>query len=133
MIPQSPILLFDGVCNLCNSLVKFIIKKDPEGRIRFAPLQSSSGKMLLGKSGMSEDEINSVVYIADGKTYLRSSAILHLLKELGGGWRLFYGLIIIPPFIRDFFYDIIAKTRYRVFGRSDSCMIPTDELKNRFL
>jgi predicted DCC family thiol-disulfide oxidoreductase YuxK len=133
MIRENPIVLFDGVCNLCNGLVKFIIKGDRRAKIRFTPLQSAAGKLFLLKYGLPSTDINSVVFIKGDKYFLRSSAILHLLRELGGAWKLFYGLLIIPPIIRDFFYDIIARTRYRIFGRTDSCMVPSEEEKNRFL
>jgi len=133
MTETHPILLFDGVCNLCNGLVKFIIKRDQRSRIRFAPLQSDAGKSLLPKFGLFPDEIKSVVYISGEQVFLRSSAVLRLLKDLGGGWKLFYGFIIIPPIIRDFFYNVIARTRYRIFGKSESCMVPTREIRGRFL
>ncbi len=133
MTETHPILLFDGVCNLCNGLVKFIIKRDQRASIRFAPLQSDAGKSLLTKFGLSPDEIDSVVYIYGGQVFLRSSAVLRLLKDLGGGWKLFYVFIIIPPIVRDLFYNIIASTRYRIFGRSESCMVPTKEIEGRFL
>lgn len=133
MEQTNPILLFDGVCNLCNGLVKFIIRRDKSQRIRFASLQSASGKSLLIKSGLSPDVLDSVAYIKGEKIFLRSSAILMLLKDMGGGWKLFYGFIIIPSFIRDFFYNLIAGTRYKIFGKSESCMVPGDEIKNRFI
>jgi predicted DCC family thiol-disulfide oxidoreductase YuxK len=133
MTETNPILLFDGVCNLCNGLVKFIIKRDHRSRIRFAPLQSDAGKSLLVKSGLDHEEINTVVYLKGDKVFLRSSAVLQLLKDLGGGWKLFYGFILIPPVIRDFFYNLIARTRYRIFGRTGSCIIPNREIRGRFL
>lgn len=133
MVISGPILLFDGVCNLCNSLVRFIIKRDPDAKIRFAPLQSHAGQSLLKISGLAASEIDSVVYITGDKHFIKSSAVLHLLKESGGRWRLFYGFIIIPEFIRDFFYTMIAKSRYKVFGKSETCMVPTPDIKERFL
>ena len=133
MTETHPILLFDGVCNLCNGLVKFIIKRDQRSRIRFAPLQSDTGKSLIANFGLSPEDINSVVYISGEQVFLRSSAVLHLLKDLGGGWKLFYIFIIIPPVMRDLFYNLIARTRYRIFGRSGSCMVPTGEIRGRFL
>jgi predicted DCC family thiol-disulfide oxidoreductase YuxK len=117
------ILLFDGGCNLCNGLVKFIVKRDKKGKIKFASLQSDTGKSLLSKAGLGSDSIDTVVYFSRDKTHLRSSAVLNLLKDLGGGWKLFYALIIIPAFIRDFFYNIIAENRFKLFGRSDNCEI----------
>lgn len=115
------ILLYDGVCNLCNSLVHFIKKRDKYGKFQFFPLQSAKGKAFLQKYGLPSDDMDSVVYIHRDRYYLRSSAILNVLKELGGIWKLFYVFIILPAFIRDFFYMVIAKTRYKIFGRHDYC------------
>lgn len=133
MNSDQPILLFDGVCNLCNSLVRFIIKRDRKAKIRFSPLQSAAGKSMLLKSELRESYLDSVVFIKGDKYFLRSSAILHLLNELGGAWKLFYGFLIIPPFMRDFIYRVIARTRYKVFGRTDSCMVPDEKIKSRFI
>jgi len=122
MINNEKILLFDGYCNLCSRLVNFIIKRDKKAKFLFVSLQSATGQSLLKKFGLPGDDFDSVVYIRGDKYYLKSSAILHILKELGGIWKLFFIFIIIPHFIRDFIYKIIAKTRYRIFGRHDSCM-----------
>ena len=120
---SGTILLFDGVCNLCNGLVRFIVRRDKNGKIRFVPLQSDTGKSLLSKAGLSPDSIDTIVYFSGEKILLRSSAILNLLKDIGGGWKLFYCLIIIPPVIRDYFYNLVAKNRYRIFGRSERCEV----------
>ena len=133
MIQTGPILLFDGVCNLCNSLVRFIVKRDHDAKIRFAPLQSPAGQLFLKKFDADLDDIDTVVYITGNKYFIKSTAILQLLKDFGGGWQLFYGFIIIPKFIRDFFYDLIARTRYRTFGKTDKCMVPAEDIKERFL
>jgi predicted DCC family thiol-disulfide oxidoreductase YuxK len=133
MSDESHILLFDGVCNLCNKLVMFIIIIDKRAKIRFASLQSESGKSLLKACNMSENEIDSVVYISDHELFIKSNAILHLLKDIGNGWNLFFGLIIIPSFIRDFFYDLVARSRYRIFGKKSVCMKPSPDSVNRFL
>jgi len=130
---RNPILLFDGVCNLCNRLVLFVIRKDKKARIRFTSLQSDTGKALLTNAGLSPDSANTVVYVSGDKVFLRSSAVLNLLYDIGGGWKLFYSLIIIPSFIRDFLYNLIAKNRYRIFGRRETCMIPSKDIENRFL
>jgi len=132
MNPSGPILLFDGVCNLCNALVRFIIKIDTGAKIMFAPLESPSGRYLLGKYDLPAGDIDSVVFIVGNKCFLRSSAVLHLLRSLGGGWKLFYGLIIIPKFIRDFFYNLIARTRYKIFGKTDTCSVSSLEVEKRF-
>ena len=121
MINNENILLFDGFCNLCSRLANFIIKRDKKAKFLFVSLQSASGQSLLKNFGLPTDDFDSVVYIRSDKCFLKSTAILHILKELGGIWKLFYILIIIPNFVRDFIYKIIAKTRYKIFGRHDSC------------
>ena len=130
---NTHILLFDGVCNLCNGVVKFIIKNDKKGKFKFAALQSDSARRLLNKFGIAANDIESFVYINEGHSYRRSTAVLHVLLEIGGVWKLFYVFIIIPGFIRDFFYSIIAKTRYRIFGKRATCMVPTNDIIERFL
>jgi len=122
MIINENILLFDGFCNLCSRLVNFIIKRDKKSKFLFISLQSASGQSLLKKFGLPTDNFDSVVYIRSDKFFLKSSAILHILKELGGIWKLFFIFIIVPNFIRDFIYRIIAKTRYKIFGRHNSCI-----------
>lgn len=129
----SDILLFDGVCNLCNNLVQFIIKRDPKGKFKFASLQSESGQLLLKKFGLPTDDYDSFVFIKKDNFFLRSSAGLHVLKELGGVWKLFYLFIIFPEPLRDFVYTFIARKRYKIFGKQDTCLIPTPEIKQRFL
>jgi predicted DCC family thiol-disulfide oxidoreductase YuxK len=124
MITKGSILLFDGFCNLCDSLVGFVIKHDRSKKIMFSSLQSDTGKSLLERSGLPMDYIKSVVYIKGSKYYTRSSAVLNILKDLGGGWSLFYGFIIVPVFIRDFLYNVIARIRYRIFGKKVSCLTP---------
>jgi predicted DCC family thiol-disulfide oxidoreductase YuxK len=111
----------------------FVIRKDKRARIRFASLQSEAGKSLLSAAGLNPDSADTVVYISGDKTFLRSSAVLNLLNDLGGGWRLFYSLIIIPSFIRDFIYNLIARSRYRIFGRRQSCLVPPKDIENRFI
>lgn len=124
MIKSDPILIYDGFCNLCSGLVQFIIKRDKRGRIKFVPLQSEGGRSLITRSGTDPVNLNSVLFFSSGKFYLKSSAVLHLFKELGGTWGLLYGFIVVPPFIRDFFYDLIARYRYKLFGMRNTCMIP---------
>jgi predicted DCC family thiol-disulfide oxidoreductase YuxK len=133
MASSDSVLLFDGVCNLCNRVVDFVILRDKDKMIRFAALQSIPGKELAEKFKISPGNNDTVVYISDGKAFVRSSAVLHILKDIGGGWEIMYGFIIIPSFVRDFFYDIIAKRRYRIFGKRDTCMVPSEETRERFL
>lgn len=130
---EKKILLFDGICNLCNRLVQFIIKRDPKAIFRFAALQSKTGQDILLHMKLPMGDFNSIVYIRDGKCLFKSSAILHVLYDIGGVWKLFYAFIFMPPFIRDFAYTIFAKTRYKVFGKRETCMIPSPEIKDRFL
>jgi len=130
---ETYILLFDGVCNLCNSIVDFTIKRDPYGKFKFATLQSDNGKTLLEKFDLEADDLDSFVLIIGDHYFLKSSAGLQVLRELGGIWRLLYVFIYIPRPIRDSIYDLIAKTRYRIFGKHDTCMVPAADIKQRFL
>jgi predicted DCC family thiol-disulfide oxidoreductase YuxK len=116
-------VLFDGICNLCNGLVQFIKKRDKRKRFHFVALQSEEGRGVLLSSGLPETDSDTAVYIKDGQTYLRSSAVLHILKDVGGAWKILYVFIIIPPIIRDFLYRLIAHSRYQLFGKRDSCQI----------
>lgn len=117
------IVLFDGICNLCNGAVRFIMKHDKEKKFSYAPLQSDRGKRLMRERALPEDKFDTIIYIRGEEHYELSSAVLQILKDLGGGWKLFYSLIIVPAFIRDFIYRIIAVTRYRIFGKTDHCVI----------
>lgn len=130
---DSPVILFDGVCNLCNSSVQFIIRHDPRSRFHFAALQSDFGQSQLELHGFSKEQLLSVVLVINGKAYDKSRAALEIARRLSGLWPLMYGFMIIPAFIRDFFYNWISRNRYRWFGRQDECMIPTPELKARFI
>lgn len=130
---EGHILLFDGVCNLCNSIVQFIIKRDPKGKFKFSSLQSESGQALLRQFGLPTNDFDSFVFISGDKYFLKSSAGLHVLKKLGGVWKVFFIFIIFPRPLRDFIYNFIAKTRYRIFGKRDTCMVPTPDIKQRFL
>lgn len=129
---MDQIILFDGVCNLCNSSVQFIIKRDTAGYFKFASLQSESGQTLLKKCGLNNN-LNSFVLIENNKVYLKSSAALRVCSKLGTGWRILSIFRFLPPFIRDFLYDIVAKNRYKWFGKEESCMLPLPEWKERFL
>ena len=131
--PVKNIVLFDGICNLCNGLVRFIIKRDRTGKFKFASLQSDIGQQWLMKFGLAKNEFESFVFIQNDKYYIKSDAALKMFAQLGGIWKTFYVFILIPRSIRDFIYDRIAKSRYRIFGRRDVCMIPTPELRERFL
>lgn len=130
---NSNVLLFDGVCNLCNGVVQFVIRHDAAGRFRFAALQSDAGQTLLRQFGLSTTQFDSFVYVKDGQFYTESTAALHVARDMGGAMSLLWGLMIFPRFIRDAVYRWVARNRYRFFGRQESCMIPTPELKSRFL
>jgi predicted DCC family thiol-disulfide oxidoreductase YuxK len=130
---QQPVVLFDGVCNLCNGAVQFIIKHDKKNQFMFASLQSNQGQKLLAQYNFPIDELNSFILIEKGKAYTRSTGALKVAKKLNALWPLLYGFIILPTFIRDGVYKLVAKNRYKWFGKKDACMIPTPQLKARFL
>tara|TARA_Y100000588_G_scaffold290336_1_gene309176 strand:+ start:179 stop:568 length:390 start_codon:yes stop_codon:yes gene_type:complete len=127
------VLLFDGVCNLCNGAVNFIIDHDPKGHFKFAALQSDFGQEKLKALGYSQQNFDSLVLLSGDKVYKKSSAALRIAKKLSGLYPLLYVFIIIPPFIRHGVYDIIAKNRYKWWGKRDSCRMPTPELRARFV
>ncbi len=129
----NPIVLFDGVCNFCSTVVRFAISRDPEGIIRFASLQSDAGQFFLNKFGLSTDDFDSFVLIEGQKFFLRSTAVLRLCKKLNRLWPLVYPLIIVPAPVRDFIYDIVAQNRYRWFGKKEECFIPAADIRSRFL
>jgi predicted DCC family thiol-disulfide oxidoreductase YuxK len=129
---MSSIVLFDGVCNFCNGAVNFIIKHDGKKRFKFAPLQSEVGQRLRATYAIGDD-IDSIVLIEDEKAYLHSTAGLRIARGLGGILSLGYAAIVVPAFIRDFLYREFAKRRYRLFGRQDACMMPTPDVRDRFL
>jgi len=127
------IILFDGVCNFCNGSVNFIIERDRAGYFKFAPLQSEIGQTLLGEYGIDRNDTDSVVLIENGEAFVRTNAALRVARKLSGAWSLFYGFIIVPAFIRDIFYKLFARNRYKLFGRQEACMMPTAEIRARFL
>jgi len=127
------IILFDGECNFCEWNVQFIIKRDPKAKFKFAPLQSNNAQDLLDRSIGNRPNDSTVVLIEDNKIYTQSTAALRICKNLTGVWPFLYLFIIIPRPIRNLFYHFIAKNRYKWFGKKDQCMIPTPEMKNRFL
>ena len=130
---KSPVLLFDGVCNLCNASVQWLLTHDRRGIFRFAALQSGTGQALLQGFGLDQEKFNSVVLVRGDRIFLRSDAPLEIVRYLGGAWPLLYGLRIIPRFLRDAIYNWIARNRYRWFGRREACMLPRPEWKARFL
>ena len=127
------IILFDGVCNLCNSSVNFIIRHDKRNKFKFAALQSEAGNELIEKYKIDVIKTDSIFLIHDEKYFTKSTAALRIAKKLSGAYPLLYLFMIIPPFIRNGVYDYIANNRYNWFGKMDSCMIPTQELQEKFL
>lgn len=130
---KHSVILFDGVCNLCNGAVTFIIKRDPKNKFKFAPLQSDIGSVLTAEHNIDTAKTDSIILVENNKVYVKSTAALRIAKRLKGGYPLLYGFIILPAFFRNWIYDWIAKNRYKWFGKKESCMIPTPELKSKFL
>jgi predicted DCC family thiol-disulfide oxidoreductase YuxK len=131
---HKPVLvLFDGVCNLCNGLVQFIIQRDPKAKFKFASLQSDAGRSLLKKFNIDADLLHSIVVFDDDEALQRSDAVIRIANYLGGGWKILKAFNILPKFFRDGCYNVVAANRYRIFGKKNSCMIPTPELKQRFI
>lgn len=129
---DKSVILFDGVCNLCNGFVQFVIRRDKKNRFLFASLQSDEANELL-KDLVSGKDLKTVVLIENDTIYTRSTAALRICRGLPGGWPLLYGFIIIPAFIRNAVYNFISRNRYRWFGKKDHCMIPAPELQKKFL
>ena len=130
---DKPIILFDGVCNLCNTSVQFIIKRDSKKNFMFSSLQSDAGQAILLQNNLENLDFDTIILLEDGIVYDKSTAILKIIRRLSGFYKFGYIFIMVPKFIRDFVYKIIAKNRYKWFGKRDTCMIPTEELKLRFL
>ena len=130
---EGPIVLFDGVCNLCNSAVQYIIRHDRNKLFRFASLQSETGRHLLSQYDLPSDQLDSFILIDNGKAYDRSTGALRVAKKLNGIIPMLYGFIIVPKFIRNGIYNWVGKNRYKWFGKKEECMVPTPELKARFL
>jgi predicted DCC family thiol-disulfide oxidoreductase YuxK len=130
---NHPVLFFDGVCNLCNASVQRVIKADPQAIFRFAALQSDTAKVLLADTPLRAADLKSVILWHRGKYYTQSDAILETARLLGGAWQLLYLFKVVPQWIRNPIYDWIARNRYRWFGQQATCMVPSSDLKNRFL
>lgn len=130
---SKPIILFDGICNLCNGAVQFIIRHDPDGKFLFASLQSETGQQLLKQYNLPATDFTSFTLVQDDTVYTKSTGALKVAKQIKGAWSCLYIFIIVPKFIRDAVYTWIAQNRYRWFGKKNACVIPTPELKARFL
>ena len=127
------VILFDGVCNLCNAAVNWVIDHDSRNVIKFASLQSEYGQQMVKQHHLTNEYMNTIYLVEGDKVYSRSTAVLRTLKHLTGIYSLGYGFIIVPRFIRNFFYNLVARNRYKWFGKRDVCRIPTPELKAKFI
>jgi predicted DCC family thiol-disulfide oxidoreductase YuxK len=133
-IPEGrSVVLFDGVCNLCNGFVQFLIRRDKKRRFLYASLQSEAGRSLIEELGLEAGKMDTVILIDQGKAYTHSDVALRAAGKLGGLWPLFKVFYVFPKPLRDLVYNWIARNRYRWFGKRETCMIPTPELKSRFL
>ena len=130
---EHPIIFFDSVCNLCTGSVQFIIKHDPTHHFRFASLQSEIGQQVLQQYNLPIAEFGSFILLEKGKVYTKSSAALRVTKKLNSLWPGLYVFIIVPSFIRNTVYNLVAKNRFKWFGKKDTCWIPTADLNNLFL
>lgn len=130
---HNRVILFDGVCNFCNYWVNFIIKRDRQDLFRFAPLQGEAARKIIGQYGLQSEEMDTFILIENNKIYTRSTAALKIAKELKGGWKLFYGFILLPKIFRDPVYNLVARNRYKWFGKKEECMVPSDSVKKKFL
>lgn len=132
--PEKPVLFFDGVCNFCNGSVNFILDKDKSGEIRFSALQTETAERLLKPHAVNPADLDSVVLLADGRVYTRSAAALETLRRMGGGWRVLGNVgLAIPRPLRDGVYRLIARNRYKWFGKRETCRLPTADERARFL
>lgn len=128
------IVLFDGVCNLCNGAVQFILKRDKKDTFRFAALQSEVGKQLMTERNITDETLDSIILIEPGVAYYtKSTAALKIAEDLNGIWSLSFILLWIPESFRNIVYDFIAKNRYKWYGKKDQCMLPTTEFRDKFL
>lgn len=132
MEDYNNIVLFDGVCNFCNSSVNFIIERDPSAKFKFTPLQSEIGEELIKKYSL-PNTLETIILLQHGKIYTKSSAALRIAKSLNGLWSLMFFFYLVPKFLRDPFYMIVANNRYKWFGKQETCMVPTAEVRNRYL
>lgn len=132
MMAQNPVIFFDGVCNLCSASVQFAIEHDKKDIFKFTALQGNYAKTILPKYNVDLNKIDSIILVENDNLYTKSTAALKIARKLSGLWPMLYIFIVIPKSIRDWFYDIIAKNRYKWWGRQESCWVPTAELKQKF-
>jgi len=127
------VILFDGVCNLCNGFVRFVIKRDPDEKFKFAALQSNAGQALLRKYNIRRERIETVVLIEGEQKFMKSEAVFKIIRIMGGRMKILLIFNILPRTFTNYVYDVIAKKRYRIFGKKKKCMIPTTDIRKRFL
>jgi len=132
-VGTQDIILFDGLCNFCSASVLFVIKRDPRSRFKFVSLQSPVADRLLKERGVQSSNLSTVMLIRDMQVFQQSDAVLEIVRKLRRLWPLLYAGKIIPRFLRDTMYTMVAKRRYLLFGKKDACMVPTDDIKARFL
>ncbi len=130
---EKSIIMFDGVCNLCNGFVNFLIPRDTKKNFLFGSLQSAKVKTILQPHNVSITDLSTVILLEDNQLYTQSTAVLKIFRKMSGGWPLLYGFIVVPKPVRDFVYNLVAKNRYKLFGKKDTCMLPTPELKAKFV
>ena len=128
-----PVLLFDGVCNLCNGMVRFVVGREADPKLRFASLQSDFGRRLLKDRGLPQGYLQGLVLVEGGQTFLNSEAAVRVALYLRRPWRWFAVLRLAPSWLREPVYRIVARQRYRLFGKRDACPLPLPELRERFL
>jgi len=133
ILQNQKLILFDGICNLCNGFMIFIYRRDPGAKFSFAWIQSEPGKQILTQLNMSTEEYDTIVYLENGQATFKSSAFLKIVKQLKFPWNLLWTGIVIPRFLRDWIYDLVARNRYKIFGKKDHCLVPTGDLTKRFL
>ena len=127
------LVIFDGVCNLCAKSVRFVLRHEKKPILHFTPMQSATGARLMREHGVNPEDADTFIVIADGRAFVKSDAAIQLSKFLCNGWRLLGVIKFVPRPIRDWFYNVIARNRYQWFGRSDECMVPTPEVRARFI
>jgi predicted DCC family thiol-disulfide oxidoreductase YuxK len=130
---QKKIIYFDGVCNLCTQVVQFVLQRNKKKHLYFASLQSESGQKLCAENKFNNQDFDSFIFYDNGSIFTKSKAALKVARELDGIWPILYVFMIIPAFIRDYVYNVIAKNRYRWFGKKEECWLPTPDLQRRFL
>lgn len=133
VVSEGPVLLFDGVCNLCNGAIQVVIEHDPHGKIRFASLQSDVGQAVLDRLDLSSEDLETVVLLEENRAYTRSAAAIRVCELLGGVYRVAGVGWLLPRRVRDWLYTVVADNRYEWFGQKDQCMMPTPELRERFV